>query len=246
MSRSSLNNLTASEKNELSGLVQLYATPAVVDQHLKAVQSGIHNNPVSFLAFHREYIGGLESFLSRQGYSKYAPLPAWNPIEPIPREFNIPSTGPGKLVNLDPKISFSPEFDHNNLNRFRTETDFGMALMARHNTVHAAISGIMNTLHSAPKAPIFWPFHAYIDDIWVQWESLSVTAPSVLGLTLSEAYLKLMSRNLTLGSIRSTTPGQSLTPRRRLSAAIISAQDPEPGTKTFHGSVVNVDLITQL
>ncbi len=38
-----------------------------------------------------------------------------------------------------------------------------------HNPVHIAINGDMNT-NAAPNDPIFWPFHAYIDKIWSDWQ----------------------------------------------------------------------------
>ncbi|MFA7467492.1 MAG: tyrosinase family protein [Desulfotomaculaceae bacterium] len=170
MSRPSLNNLSVDDRRLLASLIQQYATPQIIDLHWNAAQAGAHSDPIMFLTFHREYIGGLETFLLEQGFPQFVPLPAWNPVEPISGEFNIPNVGPRRLRNLNPNVSFSPEFDPENLSSFRTITELGEALMTRHNLVHQRIGGIMNNMRLAPLAPIFWPFHSFIDDIYYNWQ----------------------------------------------------------------------------
>jgi len=172
MSRPNLDNLTVGNRRLLASLIQQYATPEIIDIHWNAAQSGAHSNPVMFLNFHREYIGGLEVFLLGRGFPGAAPLPAWNPAGPIPGEFNIPNIGPRRLRNLNPAVSFSPEFDPENLSSFRTVAELGEALMTRHNLVHQRIGGIMNDMRLAPLAPIFWPFHSLIDDIYDNWQTI--------------------------------------------------------------------------
>jgi len=156
----------------MSRLIQQYVTPEIVDLHWNAAQAGAHRDPVMFLTFHREFIGGLDAFLSEQGYPQFVPLRAWNPAEPIPMEFNIPNFGPRRLRNLNPNVSFSPDFDPENLSSFRTVAELGDALMSRHNLVHQRIGGIMNDMRMAPLAPIFWPFHGFIDDIYANWQTI--------------------------------------------------------------------------
>ncbi|KJS16442.1 MAG: hypothetical protein VR69_08710 [Peptococcaceae bacterium BRH_c4b] len=174
MHRPNLNDLPENERALLARQIQRYVTPDIVNIHWNAVLSGAHNDPAMFLTFHRDLISGLENFLSDQGYTQFVPLPAWNPRNPIPEEFNIPSTGPGRLRNLNPDVNFSPEFDQENFNNFGTEEELGEALMTRHNLVHARIGGIMNNTRLAPLAPIFWPFHGFIDDIWRDWQELQL------------------------------------------------------------------------
>ena len=172
MSRPNLNSLTVNDRILLANLIQQYVTPEIIDIHWNATQSGAHSNPVMFLTFHREYISGLEAFLLEQGLPQFVPLPAWNPAEPIPGEFNIPSIGPRRLRNLNPNVSFSPEFDQDNLSSFNSVAELGAALMTRHNLVHQRIGGIMNVVRLAPQAPIFWPFHGFIDDIYANWQTI--------------------------------------------------------------------------
>lgn len=187
MNRLNINSFSADQRATLSGLIQQYTTPSIVEEHANAISSGVHSDPAMFLSFHRSYIGGLESFLSEQGYPQWVPLPAWDPAEPIPEEFNIPNTGPDQLQNLNPNVSFSPEFDKENLVNFATVEELGSALMQRHNLVHQRIGGVMNNQQRAPEAPIFWPFHSFIDDIWWEWQRITVTVPSCIGLSLGQA-----------------------------------------------------------
>lgn len=180
MNRANPRHLLADERTVLADLIQLHTTPEVIRLHREAVMSGIHNNPVGFLSFHRSYISVLESFLSGRGYQQWVPLPAWEPSEPIPAEFHIPDEGMDALQNTNPQVSFSPEFDTENLVNFETAEELGLALMERHNTVHARVGGVMNNLQRAPEAPIFWPFHSFIDDIWWEWQRITVAVPSCI------------------------------------------------------------------
>lgn len=174
MRRPNIYDFSSRERALLADLILEYTTPEIIDRHWNAVLSGAHDDPVGFLSFHRSYILGLEEFLIRRGYGQWAPLPAWNPAEPIPLEFNIPSTGPGRLLNLNPGVSFAEFFEPAYLLGFPTEAELGEALIPRHNLVHSRIGGIMNNLRLAPAAPIFWLFHSFIDDIWWEWQRLTI------------------------------------------------------------------------
>lgn len=191
MSRPNLNSLSENERLTLVSLILQYVTPEIVEEHRNAALSGAHSDPVLFLSFHRRYVGGLEGFLQEQGYPHWVPLPSWNPEEPIPEEFNIPNTGPGQLENLNPNVSFSPQFDPENLANYETVEELGAAIIPLHNLVHRRIGGIMNDMFRAPEAPIFWPFHSFIDDIWWNWQRITVVVPSCIGLNIDEAQRKL-------------------------------------------------------
>ena len=187
MHRVSLSSLSDGDRLMLANLIQEYVTPSVISVHWDAALSGVHSDPVSFLSFHRSYIAGLEAFLEERGYQQWVPLPAWNPSNPIPEQFNIPSTGDGRLRNLDPNVSFFPEFEGQNLLEFESEEELGAALIPVHNLVHRRVGGVMNSQRAAPRAPIFWPLHGFIDDIWWEWQRVTVTVPYCIGLSLDEA-----------------------------------------------------------
>lgn len=172
MHRTNLYNLSPTDRRVLVELILEYSTPSVVNEHWDAVLAGAHNDPAGFLRFHRTYLEGLERYLEEQGFPQWSPLPKWNPAEPIPEEFAIPATGPNRLRNLNPQVSFFPQFDTPNLVNYFTEANLGAALMPIHNRVHTRVGGIMNNIRRAPEVPIFWPFHAFIDDIWWEWQRI--------------------------------------------------------------------------
>jgi hypothetical protein len=55
-------------------------------------------------------------------------------------------------------------------------------LIPAHNNTHNTIAGHMADM-SSPTAPIFWLYHAFIDDIWVDWQSVQKTQPKKDDLT---------------------------------------------------------------
>lgn len=242
MHRPYLNRLLKPESAQLARMIREYSTPEVVSEHRAAVQTGVHNNPESFLSFHRDYLRGLESYLEKQGMPRWVPLPKWDPAQPIPEEFNIPSSGPGRLRNLNPNISFYPEFDRRNLNNFQNPAELGRALMLRHNTVHSAVGGVLNNLLEAPEAPIFWPLHAFIDDIWADWQESTVNVPSTIGLTYYQAYRVLVNSNLRPGRIRSSSRWGWFSRRHWLPSSTVKFQQPQPGERVLRGSSVDLTL----
>lgn len=98
-------------------------------------------------------------------------LPFWRPWTPIPSEF---------LADLDrrpfnPIVSphdvtedwFSWWRPHVVATRFPSLDAAGIVLSwIPHFSVHALCGGDMSQLQLAPRAPIFWPWHAFIDNIY--------------------------------------------------------------------------------
>jgi Common central domain of tyrosinase len=233
--RPNLNDLSPGDRTQLAQMIQQYVTPAIVGQHLFP-PPGIHSDGSIFLSWHRVYVAGLENFVVQQGHPEWSPLPAWNPAESIPDEFNIPNQGPGALQNLNPNISFSPEFDPENLGNFENDEELGMELMMSpfHNSVHVAVGGVMATFRS-PEAPIFWPWHSFIDDIWWTWQRLTVITPNCLGLTRVRARQLLISMGLVEGRII-RHPGPGTQPGRR----VVMDQAPDAGDRVVQGTAVDL------
>lgn len=233
MHRTNLNELSSEERTQLAQLIQQYATPEIVGRHLFP-PPGIHTDGSIFLSWHREYIAGLENFLVEQGHPEWSPLPAWDPSEPIPDEFDIPDEGPDALRNLNPNISFSPEFDSDNLGNFENDEELGMALMRPHDAVHIAVGGVMATFRS-PEAPIFWSWHSFIDDIWWAWQRLTVITPNCLGSTRVRARQLLTSVGLVEGRV-TRQPGPGTQPGRR----VVVDQAPDAGDRVARGTAVDL------
>jgi hypothetical protein len=59
-------------------------------------------------------------------------------------------------------------------------------LIPAHNNTHNTIAGHMADM-SSPTAPIFWLYHAFIDDIWTDWKSVKAAQPKEDALTASGA-----------------------------------------------------------
>jgi hypothetical protein len=196
--RPDLNSLSASDRTQLADLIQQHATPAIVQQHVNP-PPGVHSNGTVFLSWHRSYIAGLEAFIVAQGRPEWSPLPAWDPSNAIPNQFNRPNSGPGALQDLTPNVSFSPDFDEPNLVNFDTDDELGIALIGPHNLVHVRVGGVMGNFQS-PSAPIFWPWHSFLDDIWWSWQRLSVAVPDCGGMTLIQARAVLTAVGLLVGA----------------------------------------------
>lgn len=269
MHRPNLKSLTAAQRAQLAQLIQQYVTPAIVNQH--AFPPPAAHAPATILSWHRNFILGLENFLVAQGHPEWSPLPAWNPAEPIPAEFNIPNAGPDRLLNLNPGINFSPDFDHSNLGNFETDTDLGMAIMGRHGSVHITVGGLMGNFRS-PAAPIFWPWHSFLDDIWWAWQRQTVVTPNCLGLTLNQARALLTSVGINVGTVTTVPhldlpfgfpfpwPPQPQPPqppgfppfpfpwppqppiRQRPHRHVVVDQSPDGGDRVHHGVLVDLVL----
>lgn len=181
--------MSSSDRTELANLIRAHVTQAVLDEHEAWHQMhgpGGMSGPGSgerFLAFHRNFIGKLEDNLS-QGQSQYVPLPTWNPFDPIPTEFSHP----GRSTS-NPRIRLpswatqaggaarDPVFGYTSLGQFQSSDELGRALGANfHGSVHTTIGGDMS-LFSSPRDPIFYPWHAFLDDLWSEWEQLPTQPP---------------------------------------------------------------------
>lgn len=82
MHRPNLNNMSATDRATLAGLIQQYVTPAVTDTHWNAVLSGAHNDPAGFLSFHRNFTGEPQNApVRRQKPAAYTIVPRGTLLE---------------------------------------------------------------------------------------------------------------------------------------------------------------------
>jgi hypothetical protein len=198
-----IGRLSSSELSNLAGLIQTYAMtetndskhPTIASQHYLA--NGSHGGfmdavylgfavplqPLgrgrAFFTWHRDYIHGLERFLSQNGFSKG--LPSWAPWEPIPPEFS---------VNIAPRSTpivkegdFTP-WSHERIGCWKSDDQMGFYLSwGPHFKTHFNCGGEMAIIETAPNAPIFWPWHTFVDDLYSDWEqhpACSVWSPQPL------------------------------------------------------------------
>jgi hypothetical protein len=162
-----LADLSASERTELAAAIRGFlAEPGVLTQHFSL------DHLTTVVDEHRLYVSMLEDFLWRNGFGpRYVPLPYWDPTQPIPVEFQAVVGGFAAITDPNPRINLPSELRSPALCALATIQDLWSAMRAWHNAVHAGVGGAMTTLaKNAPAALIFWPWHAYVDNIYLQWE----------------------------------------------------------------------------
>ena len=159
----------------------------------------IHDD-FNFLPFHRAYMEGMEDFFILNGHPEFVPLPSWDPNTPTPTEFRLVdadcmstdcninvSGGPSNYcetpTDWDPKINRNNYSELNDLCAYQynppspppvpyndDEDELSRNLETPyHNDVHIDMAENMFSFAS-PSSPIFWNWHAYLDDMWKEWE----------------------------------------------------------------------------
>jgi hypothetical protein len=54
--------------------------------------------------------------------------------------------------------------------------DLWQAMLKWHSDLHFGVGGAMKDLHTSPAALIFWPWHAYVDNVYWDWSIAPATA----------------------------------------------------------------------
>ena len=182
--RQNLNALAASERQALVNLIIQHLNDTIVAAHTTITHSGEH-----IFTGHRLYIEELEVFLTAQGGGRFVPLPAWNPANPIPPEFNVVKpqnngTARPALVNLNPNLPMPSQWAAPAVCNFASAEALGNDINGWHGSVHGAIGGTMGSLAIASAAPIFWCWHAFVDEIY--WDYQQCAARTDVEIILFE------------------------------------------------------------
>ena len=163
--RQNQRNLTPAARAELHRRLRDYVASAEDPIGYHQANGHVHRTP-QFLPWHRQFIERFERWQRTRlaDPAAFIPLAFWDPADPIPSEFphgarnsNIPSMpipaelGVERLAALD-------------------YAQFSSMLETLHNRVHDTIGGDMRTLSTAPRDTCFWLFHAYVDNVFAQWE----------------------------------------------------------------------------
>lgn len=223
--RRDLNNetqVTAAQRGDLAGLLQQYLTGAIVREHRLANAtwhstsggSGGASGGELFWAGHRGYIGAFETWLINvRGRPDLAPLPKWNPANAIPSGFETidtaacegsrtppppTCTGQSRSPMRELPLRFTPP----NLCSFTTprELQIGPPVQtgiehSYHDAVHGGSGMIMQQVLVSPSALIFWPWHAFIDDVEITRQSCNNVLPACPELFTPAADHKSCRRN---------------------------------------------------
>jgi Common central domain of tyrosinase len=84
---------------------------------------------------------------------------------------NGSTTGRPPLQNFDPQMPLPQEFRRPDLCDIPTLDALGDDINEWHGDVHIAVGGTMRDPAVSPAAPIFWCWHAFIDDVDLDWET---------------------------------------------------------------------------
>ncbi len=195
--RPSIQDFSSSQQAELAGLIMDYVTPEIIEYHCNyTVLTGDNSTDIhsayDFLPFHREYIAGIETWLLTQDKGEYVPLPKWDPSTPTPMPFRVvdpdcasasctsgngpcstPTNwtppAPSDLTNFLPPATCALSNDQPLGTVIAPGSLSDHIELGYHNQVHIQMGGVMRNFRS-PAAPIFWLWHAQVDDLWKAWE----------------------------------------------------------------------------
>lgn len=167
-------SFTANDLQHLSTQILDFITEQVRQEHLSA-HEWHHAGSSSFFTGHRQFIGKLETALQVAGFSRFIPLPKWDPATTIPIDFRrvkmlpaVVSAGLGEFIaNPSPNLPLPDRFT--NLTQYATAEDLSRDLYDWHGMVHMTVGGAMAPLMLSPCAVVFWLWHAFIDDVYEDW-----------------------------------------------------------------------------
>lgn len=186
--RPNINSFTAAERLQLRNLIFTWLNTQIDPMYTSGPQryplvymhtmhsSMIHHTGTkAFVTWHRYYLQEFENWLMDNGYSKYVPLPYWDPTTCIPNEFYNSAAGSSALLdsgfpNLTNQCITPPSLtpyvpptscSHTGEDNFSDDMENNY-----HDPNHVAIGGSMGSVFYAPGSAIFWLYHAYIDELW--------------------------------------------------------------------------------
>ena len=169
--RQNQRNLTPAARAELFRRLRDYVMSDEDPVGYHRENGHVHGTP-QFLPWHRQFVSGFDRWQRRRLADPAAiiPLAFWEPADPIPAEFphtprttNNPSMPPPAGLAVD-RLS---GLDY---------AQFSWILEGYHNQVHDTIGGDMRDRSVAPRDPCFWLFHAYIDNLFAQWEAMRTSS----------------------------------------------------------------------
>lgn len=186
--RADISTLSTADQNTLAMHIDQWLTQHddIPDFHDLNFNLGIHWTS-NFLPWHRVHVRELEYFLNDEmGWPGL--LPGWRPkstaSEPnnfIPVPFRLTYLGTNGTNNNNPIVSIPSQIvfpgacnsngnaDAGTLSDNIEETPFGLPT-GYHNRGHNGVGGEMADRDS-PAVLIFWPWHAWVDEFWFNWEA---------------------------------------------------------------------------
>src|SRR6266542_2005365 len=185
--RRNIHEFSSAQNQQYAGLHSGFVTTTgAVADHLAWHSAHGTGSDEHFLVWHRYFVRWLEDYLGSQGMDAESPIPYWPSDTPIPPELTAgtvnanPNVTPPTWTTMAGGTDVAPVFGYTALGQFKTTAELGRAIgTSYHGTVHNTVGGTMATF-SSPLAPIFYPWHSYIDHIWAQWQRRTMAQPTVI------------------------------------------------------------------
>lgn len=179
--RPNIHELTPAQRTTLANAILAFITQPVLDEH--SAGHDWHHPAVGELFFirHHDYLNQLESYLFDNGFGEFLPLPEWDPAEPIPAEFLVADPLVTQAaMNPTPDLPRPARFEDSELCSFSSASALAEELEGWHDDVHVTVGGAMGSIPSAPGAPIFWLWHALVDDTYHERAWRCETLPALV------------------------------------------------------------------
>ncbi|MBV6441890.1 MAG: hypothetical protein EPGJADBJ_03583 [Saprospiraceae bacterium] len=156
----------------------------VLFSHGDPAQTAIIHNTANFLPWHRVHIRELEDYLIDLGtFSAGQILPRWRPRanagepgNPIPAAMQFTNSGEMGVANPDP---ISPIFPSTIIPPAACTNYAVAALFSNdlqdnyHDNTHGLVGDDFGPLATSATVLGFWPWHAWVDEFWYDWENCS-------------------------------------------------------------------------
>ena len=176
--------LSSDQRQQYADLHAVFiATTGALSDHLQWHSSHGSGSDAHFLYWHRYFVRWLEDYLGAQGRDFVSPVPYWPSDTQIPAELSagtvntVPNVPTPSWATMAGGAVPAPLFGHTSLGQFKSSAELGGAIGASyHGTVHNTVGGTMATF-SSPAAPIFYPWHGYVDHIWAEWQRHAAPQP---------------------------------------------------------------------
>lgn len=165
---------------------------------------GVPNYGSTLFDFHREFVDRFNNWRQEFGYPPVVP---WDPGTPLPVGPDVNHSGRNANYQLTPRPSWftlaggggnrpnngtacDTVAGQNDLMDFPDRNALGCAVnMPMHSNVHNRIGGDMATTAGAPRDPIFWRWHDYMDLISQEWLAGGGSGSAMLAIPTEEQRL---------------------------------------------------------
>jgi hypothetical protein len=177
--RYSIHAWPASERAVLASAILDFITQALLTEHAAAHDWHHPANGELFFSRHHDYLNKLENYLLANGLARFVPVPTWDPATSIPAEFLVVDPLVSGTLNSNPNRPAPSRLRNVCAQPYATASELAVATESWHDGVHGAVGGPMRFTSTAPGAPIFWLWHAFLDHMYHTYQACATPRTDV-------------------------------------------------------------------